>query len=650
MDSYKYKIVNNCFVAINKEKNDKKILCNFTATITEEVKKLLDNGNTQISYRIEGKTKSGDLLDPIILSAEDFDKGVWFSKHWGRKAELNIDLPISTALKHLQRAIYEFSKQTVLSTTYSHTGFVKSKSGDDLYLFENGAVTADGIDNTVSSALPKSMPFYHLPEQTPSAEQTKEAIQAVFKLLQFSQKNPYLGLLLSLSAIRAIVSIWLPVEEYVFLVGPKQTFKSSTVKLIQSFFGSWDPNKSLISWESTYAALENFAMLSRNSVLCVDDFVYPQVSNRKNEFTVKAEQFLRAVANRSPKERANNHGHALDNHLKLNCLVVSTGEHPPREVPESLYQRGIYFPVNYGDINTMALTEAQTLANNGVYANGLIAFIQYLLGNYEKNAKLAVKRFKEAAASHKKRLPITDREAYHMASFTVGWRFFREFAESQGVITNEESQAHRKYVNEHFGSLMTKQKKIYSTDIGALFIRGLRKAMKEGRAYVKDAKTGCQPIGVDPSKVGWQDNKPHGLWLGWRRPKQQDIFVRGKLDVDELIALLPEHDQHLFSRKDKSFWKSLKIQNKLKCPESDRNTTRVIFTGAELRQNEHYHVKMRVTDKPKDTDSGVAGSEPNDQEAINPIASKAKMSSKKSKSTKVNPKKEALLDKPLKRF
>jgi hypothetical protein len=191
MDSYKYKIENNCFVVINQEKNDKNILCNFTATITAEDKRLLDNGNTQISYRIEGKTKSGGILDPIILSAEDFDKGKWLNKHWGRKAELNIGLPKNTALKHLQRAIYTFSKKTASSTTtYSHTGFVKCKSGDFLYLFENGAVTGDGIDNTVFSALPKSMPFYHLPKQIPSAEQTKEAIQAIFKLLQFVNQHP----------------------------------------------------------------------------------------------------------------------------------------------------------------------------------------------------------------------------------------------------------------------------------------------------------------------------------------------------------------------------------------------------------------------------------------------------------------------------
>ncbi|AMK75964.1 MULTISPECIES: hypothetical protein [Methylomonas] len=635
-ERYRYKKENNCFFVIDREKqNEKKLLCNFVAEILEEEERLLDNGNTQVRYKIKGQTKKGEPLGLIDITSNEFEQGKWFSKYWGRKAELNdLDQPKSKVLKHIQCAISKYSKNAESThTSYLQTGFQKTKSDEYCFLFENGAVTSEGIVNTVSCTLPKRMQFYHLPETFASTDQTTEAIKAVFNLLDFSKTNPCLGLLLSTAAIRAVVSVWLPVEEYVFLVGPKHTFKTSTVKIVQSFFGSWDINKSLLSWESTSAALESFAIKSRNGVLCVDDFVYPDVSNRRNEFTVKAEQFLRSVANRSPRERANNHGHALDSDLQLNCLVVSTGEHPPRNVNESLHQRGVYFPVKLGDIDTDTLSKAQNLANQGIFAQALIAFIQYLLGDFEKNKSRAEKWFKRQTEVNKRQYNLSDRDASHMASFGVAWTFFRKFAESTEVITHAESAYYKKQVNSDFGALMTKQTKIYSTDIGVLFIKGLRKAMKEGRAHVTDAVSGMQPTGVDPAKVGWQSNKRNGLWVGWRRPKQRDIFICGNIDIDELIALLPEHDRPLFSNGPKRFWKDLKMHKILICKETGRNSSRAKIPAAQYGEEIRYHVSMKVFDNSSTADSALSA-KPNED--------KSEQTSKKSEANKVDKSNEAL--------
>jgi hypothetical protein len=358
-----------------------------------------------------------------------------------------------------------------------------------------------------------------------------------------------------------------------------------------------DSKNCLVGWDSTPSALQDLAIKARNGVLCVDDFVYPESTNRRSEFTNKAHEFLRAVANRSPKSRANNQGHSIECNLSLNCLVISTGEHAPRGVPESLHERGIYFPFNVGDLNLQMLERQQALAREGTFATANVAFIQHLLADYKINSNRANKWFEKARNYSKKKFNLSDRAASHMAAYIVGWAFFRKFAVSRGVITEAQSRTYRKHVNKHLGSLMRLQKEIYSPDAGELFVKALRNAFKEGKAFVKDSETGMQPTNVESSKVGWHDNKPQGLWIGWRRPKQQDIFIRDDLDTDELIDLLPEHDKHHFSQGPKTFWKSIKRLKRLNCPESDRNTTRKTFPGA--NSNNHYHIIMKISDEPE---------------------------------------------------
>lgn len=232
--------------------------------------------------------------------------------------------------------------------------------------------------------------------------------------------------------------------------------------------------------------------------------------------------------------------------------------------------------------------------DNGVHfiARANEAFIQHLLGDFQENETLAEKWFAVARKSYKKKFPITYRAASHMSGLTVGWRFFRRFAVRRGVITQAESNAYRNLVTENLASLMSKQKKIYAPTFREKLFAGLRNAIKGGNAYLKDSETGQQPTDVEPSKVGWHENKPKGLWIGWRDAKTGEVFIRGDLDIEKLIALLPEHDRDIFLKGPKTFWKDLKSHGVLKCTEVDRNTTRQVLANAKSKNN--YHLKMRI--------------------------------------------------------
>ncbi len=510
---YKYKNRNGCIVVIDTESNNETILCNFTAEIVKMVKYVFDDVSDMDYYHIEGKTQQGAKLKPINqLSEEDYKNGDWLLAYWGDKVNLNSqnDQEYKELLKHVLRAIVRLSRPISIESVYEQTGVIVDSSNEAKFIFGNGAVTAEGIDSTSYCDLAEQLNFYQLPELLLDDEEIKKEIDSVFDLLQFSEKNPNIGLLLCLSAIRATISMLLPIDNFFFLVNRHGNFKSRNTKLmkvIQSYFGVKNEQSPLLSWSSNIKELTGFARIANNGMLCVDDFIYPDISNRRYDFEVKAEEFLRTVTKGSSISAAPGHVSIDDNSI-INCLVISAGEFPPHNLPESFHERCIYILVNQGDIDLNELKYLQSIAEDGTFAHANVAFIQYLLSDYEKNSAIAKKRFEQAIETNKSKLEITDCAARHMAGLQVGWRFFREFAVSKGAITEAQSNEYLKFVNKHLGILMLQQKEICSSNPGQLFIKGLKRALKDGKAYLIDSKTGLQPANILPTKVGWSNKKP----------------------------------------------------------------------------------------------------------------------------------------------
>lgn len=613
---YKYRNKNGYMVVIDTESNNETVLSNFTAKIVKMMKYVFDDVSDMHYYYIEGKTQNGDELKPINqLSEEDYKKGDWLLEHWGNKVNLNSqnDQQYEELLKHLLRAVVRLSRPILIETVYEQTGMITDSSNETKFIFGNGAITAKGIDPTSYCELPDQLNFYQLPELLLVNEEINVAIKHVFNLLLFSEKNPNLGLLLCLSAIRATISMWLPIEHFFFLVNRHGNFKdnnSEIMQVIQSFFGVTNQQTPLLSWTSSVKELTGFARTANNGILCVDDFNYPDISNRRHDFAVKAEEFLRAVSKGS--EITAEPGHvSIDDNPSINCLVISAGEFPPRNFPKSFPEQGIYVPVNSGDIDLNELKRLQSIAEDGTFAHVNVAFIQYLLSDYEKNSALGKKRFEQAIETNKSKLELTDCAARHMAALQVGWRFFLDFAVSKLGIEETDSRNYFKFVNEHLGSLMQQQKEISSSYPGQLFIKGLKRALKDGKAYLIDSKTGLQPTNIAPTKVGWGDKKPKGLRIGWRDDITGEVFLRGDLPTKEFIKLLPENHQAYFSDGKTKFWKDLNTQDMLKCPEEDRNTTRQVLANSLTSNNYHLNMVILRTLKSNDLNNSKSNTKNN---------------------------------------
>ncbi len=91
--------------------------------------------------------------------------------------------------------------------------------------------------------------------------------------------------------------------------------------------------------------------------------------------------------------------------------------------------------------------------------------------------------------------------------------------------------------------------------------------------------------------------KPNGFWIGWRDAKTGEVFLRGDLPTEKYINLLPEKHQAYFSNGKTKFWKDLKTQDLLKCPEVGRNTTRQVLAKSLTSNN--YHLNMVILRTPK---------------------------------------------------
>ncbi len=594
-EKFEYEIKDGCFTVLDTEKSTSMVLCNFTARIVKEELSVYADGNTKCFYHIQGNTKEGELLYPLRLSIEEYDKARWFRARWGGKAELN-GIEGENALQHLLLAISWVSSPIPSETVYEQTGVVIDPSGKPKFIYGNGAITAEGIESNSYCNLPEKLKSYRLPDpkQMPDDNQTKEAIRAVFDLLDLSKDNPYLGLVCCLAAIRATTSMFIPIEQFIFLIGPKDALAAGIAEVIQSFFGATNNQVPLVSWNQPPTQLESHASAANNVVMVVDDFIYPDISKRRHEFTQKVDKFLWAIATGLPMPRAKNQVRSLENRVRLNSMVVSASAFAPRDVDKSLHEHGIYVPFKDSDIDYPALRRFQVLAKDGTFARANAAFIHYLLADFDQRSTRTEEWFEKAKTSSKEKFKITDRAAGNMAGLVVGWALFRKFALSKGAITEEESKAYLKLANKHLGSLMVKQKEIYSSNPGQLFIKGLRQALKEGKAYLIDTKTGLQPDKVEPFKVGWEGEKPNGLWIGWRETKSGDVYIRGDLKVVKLINLLPEHDRALFSLGVKKFWKDLKSQGALICLENGRNDARKVFYCENIKYDSNYQLKMMI--------------------------------------------------------
>ncbi len=315
-------------------------LCNFTATVAEEV--LLDDGvETTRAFMIEGHLDTGEPLPAVRIPAPRFGGMTWVVEHWGLRAVVRAG---QTTRDYLREAIQRLSPAARERRVFTHTGW-REIGGQWLYLTAAGGVGHENIEVDLGQELAR----YRFPVKSEDAAGAMRASLATLRLA------PLRFTVLPWAAVyRAPLAAALPVDHTVWLEGPTGSLKSTLAALYLCHYGAFDRLHLPGTWSSTANQLEHRAFVLKDAVFVVDDYAPRALDAR--ELETKAARLIRSQGNLAGRGR-----------LRADLserpafpprgLILSTGEqHPPGQ---SLLARLLVVEMDRAVVDLAALTRAQ---------------------------------------------------------------------------------------------------------------------------------------------------------------------------------------------------------------------------------------------------------------------------------------------------
>jgi hypothetical protein len=591
-------------------------LCNFVAFVTESVR--VDDGSGEIEHQftVAGELADGTPLPAVTVRASEFSTLNWVLPNWGMRANVAAGLG---ARDHLRAALQEVSRDAVHRVVYKHTGW--RKLGDDwAYLHGGGAISTTGPVEGVLVQLDDRLRHYVLPPP-PTGSALVEAVRASLRVLQLGPDRvvmPCLG-----AVYRAVLG---RIDSSVSLVGATAMGKSEFSALLQQHFGPGMVRLCLPgNWSSTANALEGLAFLAKDALFTIDEFKPGGSKYDVDEMHRKAERVLRAQGNQSGRQRCRPDG-TIRPSREPRGLILITGEDNPRG--ESLQARVLLVTVGQGDIKVQNLTPFQKDAAEGLYAQAMAGYLQWLAGRYEdiqeglpqRHAELRTK----AAAGDRDlhpRVPGT------VADLFLGWRYWLTFAAEAGAITQEESSD---LANRAWQGLLEaasdQASEIAARNPCRRFVELIGSVITSRRAHLTD-KNGTVP--KDPLNWGYREREfyagqdeppgiaydPQGRCIGF--VDGEDVFLDPESAYAEAAKLGDEGTDRLAVSKDQLF-RRLKEQGWLASYESDKSLTRRTYQG---RRRFFLHLRMGSLSPGKQGEQGEQGQTPTKPEENAPVCS-----------------------------
>lgn len=494
-------------------------LANFNALITHEIEIHDGSGESVRQFEITAKLRGREYQ--FSLSAAEYGAMNWVPQHLGAEA---IILPGSSLKEHTRAGIQILSGSIPKKRRYTHLGW--TKLGDRwVYLHAGGAIGAhengpDGPTGPLSGGsidlgsaeilLPEALRRYVLPEP-PTGERLRVAVRASLQLRQVGPLRitvPILGAVYRAPLGQGDVSL--------FLVGPTGVRKSELASRGQQHFGAeMDARHLPGSWSSTANALEAYAYLAKDALLTIDDFLTRGGIYEADKLNAQADRIFRGQGNNAGRARMR-----ADQTLAATKyprgLVLSTGEIVP--TGQSLRGRLVIVDVGPGDVDLQKLTECQQDGQQGLYADSLAGYIQWLAPRYEQ----AREHLKKAIPALRQQF-ITGgqhpRSPENLAHLAYGYERFLTFAVDIGAITAVEKEFLYAQGCDALRQADQRQMEYQMTsEPTQMFIDALCAALRAGRAHlICDDGT----VDEDPETWGWRhlegDVKPpmSSVSIGW---------------------------------------------------------------------------------------------------------------------------------------
>jgi len=364
-------------------------LGNFWARISHEL--MVDDGLNPptVRYSIEGGLASGQALQPVQVEARAFSKLDWISDSWGMRPIITLP-PGKSYL--ITRAIQEVSMESVQrERLYTFTGW-HDCDGERGFLTASGWLGEEGLNDQVRVDLgSNNLRHYALPIEEIEPE---EAVRATLEFLQLGPRKVTAPLWAAMFA--APLTSLRPLNAVLTVYGITQSGKSTLAHLALTHFGTGFVQgrdyHAPIDWTSTVTAIEAAMFLAKDVPLVIDDFA-PQFSSLAEARAMhkKAHHVVRSVGNRSARGRSRA-DLSQQNTRFPRGLVIMTAENPL--IGQSIVGRMLYVGVEPGEILPAAgsteedkLTNLQGKAQQGLLAQAMKLYLQYLAENWERIAK-----------------------------------------------------------------------------------------------------------------------------------------------------------------------------------------------------------------------------------------------------------------------
>lgn len=472
-------------------------LSNFGAHILVDT--TVDDGSeTWREYTLE--CWSGERRQQKTIRAELFESLGWRVDMIGSAA---VVFPGSKHEQHIVAAI-QLTSTPDLRSVYGHTGWRQLDDGQMGYLTASGAITTDGLRSDVAVKLDE-FDRYCLPEP-PAGDDERSVWRQTMELLDIGKRPATIPIMGAM-----IRSLFGPSDFALYLMGSTGSGKTTIAGLYLGMLGSGlDAEHLPANYTGTGNSLEAIAHLLKDAPLVIDDFQ----RNRAANVDATAERIGRALGNQSGRTRLTREA-KLQKTKVPRGTVIMTGEDIPRG--ESLRSRMTIVEIAPGDVRLDdAMTEAQALSKQGVYAQAMASFVRWIAIDHDTHMATFRQRFEETRALLRDEHAAHPRSVATAAHLLSAYMMLGDYLESIGWSADEAS-ALVESAEDVLRSLIDAQAAhLKSANPIDQFLDALDSVLFSGEGYVSDSD-GNAPR--NPSAWGWQEQKSSSGYeseLNWR--------------------------------------------------------------------------------------------------------------------------------------
>lgn len=584
-------------------------LTNFSARIVAEVEE--DDG-AEVVRRFEIEAKLNGRTHKFPVKVSDFCSLGWTVRELGANAIIS---PGNTIKDHARCAIQMFSRNTDQRTIYTHLGWRKI-DGRWIYLNPGISIGPEGPISEIQVACGDTrLRDYSLPSP-PKGEELINSIRDSLSFLDLAP--PHITLPLLASVFRSVLGEVSQIDFSLFLVGPTGCQKTELTAMAQAHFGAGFHGKNLPgNWSTTANSLEKQAFTIKDAFFTVDDFAPSGTQSDVARLHREAGRLLRAQGNRAGRGRMRPDGTLRPERFPRG-LIVSSGEDIPKG--QSVRARCLILEVSPGDVSLEMLSKVQTKAAQGVFAQTIAAFIQWLapqMDTLRESAPQARIKLRDKA-SHSKH--VHARTPDMVASLMWGWDSFLRFAHESGVLTEVE----REELENDGWYCLTKAAQaqvshLQNEDPASRFIELIHASLSSGMAHVAEIHKGGVP--ENPTAWGWRaaatgngEWQPMGTGIGWV-DDEENLYLQPDAAF-AAVQRLSKDQGTAITVGSKTMWKRLDEEGFIgsKDAEPGRHTIRKKIEGKHRRV---LHLKENVLYPPNTGHCGQSGqSNPKNEDLV----------------------------------